>query len=288
MKKLLLITVASLMAFSAWSQEADAEAETDSIPTGPWHSEGNFAFIANQSSYSNWQAGGDNNFSGSINVNYDLNYSKDDWTWDNKFQINYGLTKIKSEKAQKTDDRIEINSLLGKQARGLWYYSGFVNFKSQLANGYDPSDRDVKNSHFFSPAYLQFGPGMLWKKSDNFKVNIAPATARFIFVHGHFTENGESFGVEQGETSRFEFGASLSALYKFDIMENVSAENKLNLYSNYLEKPENVDIDYELNVVMQINRFLSTNIAFQTIYDDNAYKGFQIRQMVGLGLNYKF
>ena len=129
---------------------------------------------------------------------------------------------------------------------------------------------------------------MLWKKSDNFKVNIAPATARFIFVHGHFTENGESFGVEQGETSRFEFGASLSALYKFDIMENVSAENKLNLYSNYLEKPENVDIDYELNVVMQINRFLSTNIAFQTIYDDNAYKGFQIRQMVGLGLNYKF
>ena len=31
-----------------------------------------------------------------------------------------------------------------------------------------------------SPAYLQAGPGMLWKRSNNLKVNIAPATSRLI------------------------------------------------------------------------------------------------------------
>ena len=71
-------------------------------------------------------------------------------------------------------------------------------------------------------------------------------------------------------------------------MENVSVENILNLYSNYLKKPENVVIDYQLNVVMKINKYLSTNFTFQTIYDDLAYKGFQVREMVGVGVNYNF
>ena len=65
-------------------------------------------------------------------------------------------------------------------------------------------------------------------------------------------------------------------------------ENILNFYSNYLEDPQNVDIDYQLNVVMKINKYLSTNFAFQTIYDDNAFRGFQTKQIIGLGVNATF
>ncbi len=279
MKKLVFGMVALLSMYGVQAQENEAEKT--------WTSKGNFALLANQSSFTNWQAGGDNNFSGSVNVNYDLNYKKEDWTWDNKFQLNYGITKLKGTEQQKTDDRIEINSLLGKQASGNWYYSAFLNFKTQMDTGLDPDTKE-RNSHFFSPAYLQVGPGMLWKKSDNLKVNIAPATSKFIFVHDHFTNNGSAFGVEEGKTMRYELGASISGYYKVNLMENVSIENILNLYSNYLEDPQNVDIDYQLNIVLKINKYLSTNLAFQAIYDDNAYKGFQVREMVGLGLNYNF
>lgn len=279
MKKIVLSFLGLLSIYSVQAQEADT--------LSTWTSKGNFALLANQSSFSNWQAGGDNNFSGTVNVNYDINYKSEDWTWDNKLQLNYGITKLKGDEAKKTDDRIEINSLLGKKASRNWYYSAFLNFKTQMDAGIDPNT-DVRNSHFFSPAYLQIGPGMLWKKSDNLKVNIAPATSRFIFVHDHFTALGSSFGVEQGKTMRYELGASVSGYYKVELMENVSIENILNLYSNYLEDPQNVDIDYQLNVVLKINKYLSTNLAFQAIYDDNAYRGFQIREMVGLGLNYNF
>ena len=71
-------------------------------------------------------------------------------------------------------------------------------------------------------------------------------------------------------------------------MENVSMENILNLYSNYLEKPQNVDMDYQMNLVMKINKYISTNVAFQAIYDDNAIGAFQIREVFGLGFNYGF
>ncbi|MBP7396505.1 MAG: hypothetical protein KA933_06050, partial [Flavobacterium sp.] len=73
-----------------------------------------------------------------------------------------------------------------------------------------------------------------------------------------------------------------------NIMTNVSAENTLNLYTNYLEDPQNVDMDYSLAIVMKINKFLSANLNFQAIYDDNAFQGFQTRQVFGLGVNYGF
>lgn len=273
----LLLIVSSLFA---------QETATDS--TKHWTRKGVFTFLANQSSFSNWQAGGQNNFAGNVGVNYDFNYKNGDWNWDNKIIASYGLTKIKGADTQKTDDRLEFNSLLGKKASGYWFYSAFFNFKTQMDAGLDPATQTVRISHFFSPAYFQFGPGMLWKKSDNLKVNIAPATSKLIMVHKHFTEFGSSFGVEQGETSRYELGAAVNGYYKFKLMENVSVENTLNFYSNYLEDPQNVDIDYQLNIVMKINKFLSTNFAFQTIYDDNAFRGFQTKQVVGLGLNYGF
>jgi hypothetical protein len=262
--------------------------ETVVDSTKHWTKKGVFTLLANQSSFSNWQAGGDNNFAGNVNINYDFNYKNGDWNWDNKLIVAYGLTKIKGEDAQKTDDRIEFNSLLGKKASGYWFYSAFFNFKTQMDSGFDPDDKIMKISHFFSPAYFQAGPGMLWKKSDNLKVNIAPATSKLIVVDDHFTAFDSSFGVEQGETLRYELGAALNAYYKFNIMQNVSVENILNLYSNYLEDPQNVDLDYQLNIVMKINKYLSTNFAFQTIYDDNAFRGFQTRQVIGLGFNANF
>ena len=280
MKKILLVL--SFVTLGTFAQEQAVDS------TSNWTKKGTFTVLANQSSFNNWLAGGQNNFAGNAGINYDFNYKNGDWNWDNKLIAAYGLTKIKDADTQKTDDRIEFNSLLGKKATGYWFYSAFFNFKTQMDTGLDPDTQTVKISHFFSPAYFQFGPGMLWKKSDNLKVNIAPATSKLIIVHDHFTEFGPSFGVDQGDTSRYELGAALSGYYKFNIMENVSVENILNLYSNYLEDPQNVDLDYQLNIVMKINKYLSTNFAFQTIYDDNAFRGFQTRQVIGVGFNATF
>jgi hypothetical protein len=279
MKKLLAIVVL----FGALTVSAQDKKEE---PKEGWKKSGNITFLFNQSAFNNWLAGGTNNIAGNLGLNYDFNYLKGDWTWDNKIIASYGLTKLKGQETQKTDDRFEFNSLAGKKAEGYWYYSAFANFKTQMEATYDGAGNQL--SHFFSPAYLQFGPGMLWKKHDNLKVNIAPATSKFVFVHDHLTVNGPAFGVEQGETSRYELGAALSSYYKFELMENVTIENILNLYSNYLEDPQNVDIDYTVNVVMKINKYLSANLALQAIYDDNAFEGFQTREVFGLGVNYGF
>lgn len=296
MKKILFFGLFAMATFTTFAQQTN-EKEKDSA----WTTAGNATLLFNQSAFNaDWLGGGTSNVAGNLSISYGFNYAKEDWAWDNKILIDYGITKIKGEAfAKKTNDRLEYNSLLGKKAGGDWYYSMFLNFKTQMDKGYKYStDADgnpirTEYTHLLSPGYLQIGPGMLWKKNDNLKVNFAPATSKLVFVDKDFTSvegyvDGDYFGVDANKSMRFELGASISGYGKFTIMENVSVENILNLYGNYLEDPQNVDIDYTMNVVMKINKYLSTNFTFQAIYDDNAITAFQIREVLGLGISYKF
>lgn len=267
-----------------------------------WKISGENTFLINQSSFTNWAAGGVNSFAGNIVLNYDFNYKKDKWSWDNKVLAAYGETFQKETDWRKNDDRFDLNSLLGYEATELWLYTFFLNFNTQFAKGYEYQDAENKTliSEAFAPAYLSFGPGFAFKKSDNFKVNISPAASRFVFVKNDLL--APSYGLDSGKNSRFEFGASLDAYYKTDIMENISFENILRLYSNYLENPQNVDVDYTANLFMKVNKFITVNAGVQLIYDDDILinkieKGvdtghkrptLQVKQILGAGITYKF
>jgi len=282
MKKITIL----LLAFSSFMTFAQEEKKEERN----WKKGGLFTVLFNQSAFNNdWQGGGVNNIAINTSINYDINYKKDNIIWDTKILVAYGTTKNDEiDDFTKTDDRFEVNTLWGKQATDRWFYSLFANFKTQ----FDIGEIDgIEVSDFFSPAYLQIGPGMLWKKSDNFKVNIAPATGRFVLVDDRFTETSSSFGVEQGETLKTEIGTSVSLYYKTELVENVTVENILNVFANYVTtdgRHDAVDVDYTLNVAMKINEYLSTNITAQAIYDKNAVAAVQVREVLGIGLNYKF
>ncbi len=277
---LTLLVLLSSMTFFAQEEEA---------PKDGWTKGGNFSLLLNQSSFKNWVAGGDNAFAGNVSINYDANLVKGEWTWDNKFIVAYGLANSESKGTIKTDDRIEINSLAGRKAKGNWYYSMFANFLTQFTNGYDYAVSDeIAISKAFAPAYLSFGPGMLWKKSDNFKINISPATGKLTIVTDETLSNAGMYGVDPGETLRTELGFYVGAYHKADIMKNVSLENILNLYSNYLDNPQNIDIGHQLNLVMQVNKYISANLGLHTIYDDNMIQKTQFKEVFGIGFNYKF
>ena len=307
MKKVRYILFLAIFSTIAYGQNTEKEVAqntekavkkiADTTVVEGWKCKGNVSLLFSQSSFSNWVAGGENNLSGNVGINYDFNYKKKDITWDNKLQASYGLIQSKNAPYEKkTDDRLEFNSILGKKAFGEWYYSFFLNFRTQFTRGY-LYDKDPVTSvefrtpytNFFSPAYLTTGPGLFWKKNENLKANLAPVTSKLTFVDSGFTLPNEAyFGVEDGKSVRYELGFYASGYYKFNLITNVMAENTLNLFSNYLEDGQNVDVDYTLAVVMRINRYLSTNINFQAIYDDNAFRGLQTREVFGLGINFGF
>lgn len=285
--------------FNLINLHAQKEIKKDSLETN-WNLSGKFTFLGNQSSYSYWTAGGQTSVSGTIKIDYDFNYDKDGWNWDTKLITAYGLNSIGGSKfLKKTDDKLEINSLFGKKFTnnliGNWSYSSFINFKTQWTKGYrfrknsQGEEERTELTRFFSPAYLQVGVGLYWKKNKDFWINMAPLTGRLIIVNRYFTNNLEDnkryFGIKKGKNSRFELGASIRSFFKFELVENVFVTNRISLYSDYLDNPANIDLDYTINTVMKVNKYLTTNLIIQFIYDHNSVKRLQVREVMGIGIS---
>lgn len=296
MKKITLLFALLASVAAGYSQDVP-KADT----TKNWTIHGENTFLINQSSFSNWSAGGVNAIAGNLVFNYDFNYKKNKWSWDNKVIFGYGLSKQEDIGVRKNDDRIILNSLFGYKASQYWLYTFYANFQTQFTKGYKyDGDTRIKISNAFAPAYLTLGPGFAYKKSDNFRVNISPVASRIVMVFDDDLASEGAFGVDPGKNVRFEFGASLDAYYKINLLENISLENILKLYSNYLDKPQNVDVDYTANLFMKVNKFVTVNAGLQMIYDDNTdiikkvngvdekHKALQVKQIFGAGFTYKF
>lgn len=263
------------------------EAEEAKLNRKKWSGEGRFTLLFNQSAYSNWISGGENAIAANFVVNYDFNYKKGNWKWDNKIISSYGASYLENQGYRKTDDRFEHNSVLAYNTGVSWYYSFFSNFITQFTRGFDYSvEPEELVSSSLSPAYWSFGPGILWRKNENYRINMAPATSRFTFVSRAFSGQ---YGVDEGRTSVYGLGFNLSSFVKFKILKNLTMENIIQLYSDYLDKPQNVDVNYQINFFVTLSKRLSMNTTFHVIIDDNALNTtVQFRQLFGFGFNYTF
>jgi len=290
MKNTLLIITLSLC-ININSQETSSK---DSL----WTKNGDIAILLNQTGFSNWIGGGTNNFSGTIKFDYEWEFENQGWNWLTNFESAYGLAKFKNAPfARKIDDRILIQSIIGKEFTKNLSFSAFFNFNSQLGRGYkykkDDSNNETREltTKIFSPAYFQLGSGFLWKKSEKLWINYSPIASRLILVSKIFTENlsddEKYFGVDKNKSSRYELGANLTFHSQGSLFENINYRQDLKLFSNYLEEPSNIDLDYLVQIDFDINPLLSTQLMFQLIYDDNAISRLQVREVFGIGAQLK-
>jgi hypothetical protein len=49
---------------------------------------------------------------------------------------------------------------------------------------------------------------------------------------------------------------SVNWFYKQEILKNITLENRLSLYSDYINKFGNIDIDYDLTLELVVNEYV--------------------------------
>lgn len=278
--------------------------------TQGWKKGGIFNINMAQTSLKNWAAGGQNSVAvGGIFSGY-ANLVKGKAQWDNTLDVGYGLLKQGKEDFRKTDDKFDFSSKYGQEAFKNFYYSALLNFKTQMSPGYNlPSKKTI--SDFFSPAYLTIALGLDYKPNPHFSAFVAPVTGKFTFVMNDSLSNEGAFGVTPGSTTKSEFGGYVRAIYtkndfKSEFLKNVSFTTKLDLFSNYLDNPQNIDVNWEVLLALKVNKFLTVNINTLLVYDDNikvpwdvnkdtvidAGEGvaskIQFKEILGVGLSFKF
>ncbi|NLP57266.1 DUF3078 domain-containing protein [Lutibacter sp. B1] len=291
---------------------------TDQDSKSNWTNKNDIHLIFTQNSFVNWSAGGNNSVSGILKVRFVRNYKNSHLSWTNEIKSNYGLNKEEKRELRKTEDLVEINSTFGYRdnTTSNWYYSAKFNFKTQFTNGYKYPNTDKPISKFFSPAYLFLGVGSEYSsKQNNLKIYLSPITNKTTFVYDQTLANEGAFGVdpavydenenllEEGENTKIEFGTLIAGEWQTDVMKNITMANKLSLYSDYLHDYGNVDVNWEVNFDLTINKYVKANVGAQMLFDDDdLYKEdidndgeldilgpkIQLKQLLGVGFAYSF
>jgi len=228
-------------------------------------------FTFNQTSLTNWQAGGESSLGANFLVVLRADYEKDQWKWDNRIELAYGSNR-QGGRFIKTDDRFEFVSTIGHRVNpdSYWYYSAQFQFKTQFFDGFATPDDTVKISTLLAPAYTTGGLGMEYKRSEQFSLYISPLSFKHTLVMDDYLSSIGAFGVDPGENAWMQVGAFINFVYvKENLIKNVTFRNKLDLYSNYLNNPQNLDINWEMIFLMKVNSWLSANLQTHLIYDDD-------------------
>lgn len=260
-----------------------------------WYINGNNSLQFNQAAFSNWVAGGVNSYSLMANIDYEFNFTRGRHIWDNRTLFNYGVMRNEGEEYRKSNDVIDLTSSYGYEFIKNFYFAASLNFKTQFSEGYDYSDKDPltqkykKTSNFMAPGYFSFGVGVDYKPNENIQLSLHPFTSRFTFVMDEDFQKKGSFGLKaDGDSYVYEFGAFVGARYKIPVYQNITYDNRLGVYINYLENPLNMDIAYQGVLDMKINSLISTQATINLFYDENQVKKTQLKQTLGVGISYKF
>jgi hypothetical protein len=297
MKKILILLSAALISVTLAAQEPAA----DTL----WKFSGTTSLNLSQLSLTNWAAGGDNSLSGNALINLSANYAKEKTNWENSLTLGFGLIKQGDDPTRKSNDQIDLASKLGVKASDKWLYTGLLGFKTQFAEGYDnPGELDrLTISNFMAPGYLNFSLGMDYKPSEVFSLFLAPLASKFTFVMDDNLSAAGSFGLDPGQTVRGEMGAYIKVAFKKEILKNVTLDTKVDFFSNYLNEPQHVDINWDMLLTFTVNEYLSASLLTQVIYDydiqfgedttgdgvDDTFEArVQFKELFGLGLTYTF
>ena len=284
------------------------QAQNDTIKN--WKIKGNVSLNINQNYYSNWAAGGENNFGLIGKYTMHADYSKGKNTWLNWIDLALGYSVIGKSDPVKTDDKIEFITTYKRELTKYWSLTALGSFKSQFAKGYDyAKDSTTPISRFLAPGYVDFGPGFLFQPVKWFSVNISPANMHWVIVNDQRLADEGSFGLDPAEKdangniiahakkSRMDFGARLLLVLKHDIAKNVNLATKLELFSNYLHKPQNLVVDWQTDIGLKVNDWLNVTFSTTVLYDDrimitdkngNTGPRTQFKQLLMVGFGYSF
>jgi len=260
-----------------------------------WKTGGLFSLTGAQASLSNWAAGGDDY---SLALNMSINgfayYKKGKHSWDNTGSFNFGYINSTSLGARKNDDRFDVLSKYGYALDSTLNVSALFNFRTQFFKGYNypAADQRVLASDLLSPAYVLLGLGFDWHPAKHLSIYVSPATARFTIVKNDSLSAIGSYGVDSGKHVLFQFGAFATINYNANINSNVTYTGRLDLFSDYLNHPQNIAISMNNLFAVKISKVLSATWSLDLIYDDRIRlfgvnkdaPRLQVKSLLGAGL----
>lgn len=249
------------------------EVRTIYVKPDYWRFTTEMSLVFNQAYLTNWVKGGESNISSVLDITGNANYlnNPNKFLWYNQGRLKHGFIYSDDYGIRRNVDLLELSSKLNTKAFGKFDFSATVLSKTQLARGFNyPKDKDpVLVSRILSPVTVTIGIGLDYKPNKETSINVAPLSYKATYVMDTLLIDQVKYGIPADRKARHEPGASVLVNHKFSPFKQLNITNKVQLFTNFIDKPQNVDIDWEMIATATINWFTDMRLNTHFIYDDN-------------------
>ena len=298
MKKIYYLLIFLSMGFSSTLYAQIARPSTDQLSTytntdtvSGWKHKGLVGIALGQTSLNQWVAGGEKNtVTGSFTLNASANYLRGKWFWNNSLLAQYGMIYATSTDWQKAADRLNINSIGGRNISERWALAGLLNFSTQFTKGYNSPNSSNYISNFFAPAYLDAALGFAYKPNPKYILFLSPIAERVTFVLDDSLSYAGAFGVEKGNNINvlFRTGAYLMGSTDQQISKELGLISSVFLFTPYSDKFGNFDMVWDLLLHYKLSKYFTATLNITGRYYEAEIKAAQFKEIFGLGLTYTF
>ncbi len=242
---------------------------------GDWRAYGNTSLDMSQIGMYRWAQGGEPSLSFLLGSDLYLDYKVKGHSWNNHLLVRYGMIRTgryvdkEADKFSPNVDRLEFNSTYGLKTSEHYNVTFEGDFKSQFSPQIDEDNDNELLSTFMSPAYLTFSVGYELKGVKNTTLFLYPLSSKTTVVLEDLATVKQRYNVDTTKISRHEFGFRLKGTNKWKVWDDIVMANTVELYSNYLYKPKNIDINWEMTLTFPVNDYIQATFGTHLIYDDD-------------------
>ena len=224
-----------------------------------------------QTYLSNWTKGGESTLSTVFDITGQATYNNKDakTQWINLARWKFGTIWTKEKGNRVNNDQFEIDSKYNRNAWGKIGMSASLYAKTQIAKGYNYPNDSIPVSKFLNPGTMTIGLGAEYKPWEKTTINMAPLSYKTTFVFDTAHIDQTRHGIDAQKRSKQELGFQLVFNNEVKPFKDFTMINRIRLFSNYIDKPQNVDVDWEMILEQKINWFFTVRLNLHLIYDDN-------------------
>lgn len=277
------------------TQTAAAQ-EADTVLYPVWEADLAAKLNASQASYHNWTEGGINSLAAAALVAGDFVRRSAEWTQTYESRFSLGVVKQGALNLRKSEDVIFLRGTVNYAGEGfLNRFTPTVSagLRTQFAPGYnfeknpfvdDPREPPVQVSDFFSPATFTQSVGLEYASTWGFKQRLGLGAKETVVLKEGFRT---LYGLERSTPVRFQVGVESHTEIDKEVFENVKFKSTLGLFAAFNQE-ELPDMLWENLVVMQVNKWLSADFAFVSLFDRDISDEIQMKEAFSIGISLVF
>ncbi len=213
------------------------------------------------------------------------NYKKNNIYWMNSASLQLSIQKngISSNPFLKNLDRFLLASKIGKKLNDKWGLALDGGIETQLTPTYQgnilkPVNGESLIANIFAPATIRLSLGVDYFANPHLTFFFSPASLKMIYISDQAIADLGTFGTQKNDNgigykkTDTQLGATVKGIYTSKYFGDKLAVNSvLDLYSNYLRNPQNIDVNWHNDFTWSIWKGLGLNLAVDVLYDDDIF-----------------